>query len=62
VPTVDEHCGGKPGLRARYDALVALGEAFGPAGQDSKQTSNRRNRKAAFAGMTSASAPRTGSC
>ena len=52
MATVEEHFNGKPDeLRAAYDQLVALTEAFGPVQQDAKKTSIHLNRKTAFAGV-----------
>ncbi len=52
MPSVSEHFVGKPGeVRAIYDRLLALVEAFGPVEQDPKKTSIHLNRQTAFAGV-----------
>src|ERR1043166_9269261 len=52
MPSVNEHFVGKTNeVRAIYDRLVALTEAFGPAEQDPKKTSIHLNRQTAFAGV-----------
>ena len=52
MPSVNEHFVGKPDeVRAIYDRLVALAEAFGPVEQDPKKTSIHLNRQTAFAGV-----------
>src|SRR5580658_4950235 len=52
MPNVDDHFVGKTGkVRAVYDRLVAMAEAFGPVEQDPKKTSIHLNRETAFAGV-----------
>ena len=52
MPRVNEHFVGKPDeVRAIYDRLVTLAEAFGPVEQDAKKTSIHLNRQTAFAGV-----------
>ena len=52
MPSVNEHFVGKPDeVRAIYDRLVAMAEAFGPVEQDAKKTSIHLNRRTAFAGV-----------
>jgi hypothetical protein len=52
MPSVNEHFVGKTGeIRAVYDRLVAMAEAFGPVEQDPKKTSIHLNRRTAFAGV-----------
>lgn len=52
MPSVNDHFVGKATeVRAIYDRLVALAEAFGPVAQDPKKTSIHLNRRTAFAGV-----------
>lgn len=52
MPSVTEHFVGKPrDVRAIYDRLVAMAEAFGPVDQEPKKTSIHLNRETAFAGV-----------
>ncbi len=52
MPNVNDHFVGKTGeIRAIYDRLVAMAEAFGPVEQDPKKTSIHLNRQTAFAGV-----------
>jgi hypothetical protein len=52
MPSVNEHFVGKTGeVKAIYDRLVVLTEAFGPVEQDPKKTSIHLNRQTAFAGV-----------
>lgn len=52
MPSVNEHFVGKTGeVRAIYEQLVAMAEAFGPVEQDPKKTSIHLNRQTAFAGV-----------
>ncbi|MFL5243150.1 MAG: DUF5655 domain-containing protein [Gemmataceae bacterium] len=52
MPKVNDHFVGKPNeVRAVYDGLVAMAEAFGPVEQDPKKTSIHLNRETAFAGV-----------
>jgi hypothetical protein len=52
MPSVNEHFVGKTGeVKAIYDRLVALTEAFGQVEQDPKKTSIHLNRQTAFAGV-----------
>src|SRR3954454_7843605 len=52
MPNVNDHFAGKPDeIRAIYDRLVAIAEAFGPVEQDPKKTSIHLNRQTAFAGV-----------
>jgi Domain of unknown function (DUF5655) len=52
MPSVNEHFVDKTGeVRAIYDRLVAMAEAFGPVEQDPKKTSIHLNRQTAFAGV-----------
>ena len=52
MPSVNEHFVGKSNqVRAIYDRLVSLAEAFGPVEQDPKKTSIHLNRQTAFAGV-----------
>jgi Domain of unknown function (DUF5655) len=52
MPNVNEHFFGKTDeVRAIYDRLVAIAEAFGPVEQDAKKTSIHLNRRTAFAGV-----------
>jgi hypothetical protein len=52
MPKVNDHFVGKTGeIRAVYDRLVGMAEAFGPVEQDAKKTSIHLNRQTAFAGV-----------
>ena len=52
MPNVNDHFVGKTGeIRAVYDRLVDMAEAFGPVEQDAKKTSIHLNRQTAFAGV-----------
>jgi hypothetical protein len=52
MPNVNDHFVGKTSeIRAVYDRLVAMAEAFGPVEQDPKKTSIHLNRQTAFAGV-----------